>query len=111
MSNDPSKGKLLSLESTIAHVRLQRLLESQGGISYQKTDDGQIAYLMPNDSVVRLPSGHGRIAESIVREIAEIKCEMSGWDYDYWLTNQDRGTNLTPPKVKRKKKGNKGRRK
>lgn len=89
-------------EVTIAHLRVQKLLESQGGHRMEHPD-GRVAYLMPNDSVARLPRGHARIAESLVREMADIKCGMDSWEYDYWLTNQDRGTNYTPPKKKKKR--------
>lgn len=77
------------MEETIANIRLRELLEARGGKCFTHKN-GDCAYLMPNESVVRLPNGHARIPESVVRELAEIKCEMSPWEYDFWLTNQDK---------------------
>ncbi len=91
------------VERTIAHVRVKLLLVSCGGVQHTRKEDGRMAYLMPNMSVVLMPPGHARMPESLVREIAEIKCEMSTWQYDYWLTNQDRGSNYTAPKRKKRK--------
>ena len=50
---------------------------------------------MPNGQTVRLKPGNERIPEVVVREIATIKLEMHDWEYDYWLSEQDRASFAT----------------
>jgi hypothetical protein len=85
-------------EDTIAHSRVQQLLEQQGG---KRIDlgNGRIVYLMPNNSVVRLPDGHARMKFSTVNEIAVLKLNMSQWEFDIWFGEQDRTVSASTPSL------------
>lgn len=74
---------------TIAYSRVEQLLIRRGGRMFRNKVTGRLFYLMPNDSVVRMPENNARFPEMVVKEIAEIKLDMSPWEYDYWLTHQD----------------------
>ena len=72
----------------IAASRVEELLVARGGQPFTSST-GARAYIMPNGQTVRIPAGNARYPEVVVREIATIKLEMSDWEYDYWLTEQD----------------------
>lgn len=110
MSDSPSSSRRRT-DDTIAPLRLEKLLIAKGGRKHKRLADGVVVYVMPTGNIVRLPAGFARIPEVVVREIALVQLEMGAWEYDYWLTEQDRGPNYTAPKPRKKRKPKPPRRK
>lgn len=102
MSDSPS-GSRRRPDETIAPLRLEKLLLAKGGRKHRRLADGVVLYVMPAGGIVRMPAGFARIPEVVVREVALVQLGMDTWEYDYWLSEQDRGPNYTTPKPKKKR--------
>jgi hypothetical protein len=99
MSADPTpspKGSSPSSGDTFAPIRVQQMLMDRGGKRHE-LDEGGCYIEMPNGRTVRFPPGFDRMSLEMVRDIAEMKAEMSNWDFDHWLNDQDKSAFITKP--------------
>lgn len=74
------------MEESFAKSVIEDMIRQYGTVSdIVKDFNGYDLWVLDNGVTIRLPADNSRIPEVVVNVIAEVKLEISTWEYDYWL--------------------------